>query len=123
MCASAGPEASVAGLNWGCAPGWVNSDRLAGPGIEVSADIRDGLPLPSDAFDYAVSIHGLQDLPYLDVVPTLREQRRLLRPGGVLRLAVPTWTAPSPPTSAPTAATSSSRTARRGASAGSSASR
>jgi predicted SAM-dependent methyltransferase len=93
MSASTRPEARVARLNWGCgphpAPGWVNSDRLSGPGIEVSADIRDGLPLASDTFDYVVSIHALQDLAYLDVVPALRELRRLLRAGGVLRLAVP----------------------------------
>jgi SAM-dependent methyltransferase len=85
--------ADVRRLNWGCgptpAPGWINSDRLDGGGIDVSCDIRDGLPLPDDSFDYAVSIHGLQDLPYLDVVPALRELRRVLRPGGFLRLGLP----------------------------------
>lgn len=85
--------ARVARLNWGCGPtppdGWVNSDRLRGDGIHVSCDIRDGLPLPAATFDYAVSIHGLQDLPYLDVVPALQELRRVLRPGGVLRLGLP----------------------------------
>jgi predicted SAM-dependent methyltransferase len=80
-------------LNWGCGPtppsGWINSDRLAGEGIDVSCDIRQGLPLDADDFDYVVAIHALQDLPYLDVLPVLRELRRVLRPGGVLRLAVP----------------------------------
>ncbi len=80
-------------LNWGCGPvtpaGWVNSDRKSGPGIDVSCDIRDGLPLPDASFDYVVSIHALQDLPYLDVLPVLRELRRVLKPGGVLRLALP----------------------------------
>jgi predicted SAM-dependent methyltransferase len=45
--------------------------------------------VPDGRFDYAVSIHGLQDLPYPDVVPVLRELRRVLRPGGVLRLGLP----------------------------------
>jgi len=85
--------ARVARLNWGCGPtppqGWINSDRLHGDGIQVSCDIREGLPLPDDAFEYAVSIHGLQDLPYLDVVPALQELRRVLQPGGVLRLGLP----------------------------------
>jgi predicted SAM-dependent methyltransferase len=85
--------APVARLNWGCGPtppaGWINSDRLHGDGIHISCDIRDGLPLPDATFDYAVSIHGLQDLPYLDVLPALQELRRVLRPGGALRLGLP----------------------------------
>lgn len=84
---------SIRRLNWACgpnpAPGWTNSDRIAGPGIELCCDVREGLPVPDARFDYAVSIHGLQDLPYLDVVPVLRELRRVLRPGGVLRLGLP----------------------------------
>jgi SAM-dependent methyltransferase len=80
-------------LNWACgstpARGWLNADRLRAPGVTLSGDIRDGLPLPDDAVDYAVAIHGLQDLPYLEVVPALQELRRVLRPEGVLRLALP----------------------------------
>jgi len=34
-------------------------------------------------------MHALQDLPYRDAVPALRELRRVLRPGGVLRLGLP----------------------------------
>lgn len=83
----------IARLNWGCGPtppsGWINADLLRAPGIELSGDIRDGLALADESIDYAVSIHGLQDLPYLDVVPALRELRRVLRRGGVLRLALP----------------------------------
>jgi predicted SAM-dependent methyltransferase len=60
-----------------------------GPGVDVECDIRSGLPIVSDSLDYAVCIHALQDLPYLDAVPALRELRRALRPGGVLRLALP----------------------------------
>jgi predicted SAM-dependent methyltransferase len=69
--------------------GWINSDRRPGPGVDAACDIRDGLPLPDDSLDYVVAIHALQDLPYLDVVPALRELRRVLRPGGALRAAVP----------------------------------
>jgi len=84
---------SITRLNWGCGPtppaGWINADRLRGPNITLSGDIRDGLALPDDSIDYAVSIHALQDLAYLDIVPALRELRRVLRPGGVLRLGLP----------------------------------
>ena len=80
-------------LNWGCGPraprGWINADRRVDTGVHIVRDIRDGLPLPDGSLDYVVSIHGLQDLPFLDVVPALRELHRVLRRGGVLRLAVP----------------------------------
>jgi SAM-dependent methyltransferase len=80
-------------LNWGCGPtpaaGWINADLLCAPGIELSGDIRNGLALPDASIDYAVSIHALQDLPYPDIVPALRELRRVLKPDGVLRVAVP----------------------------------
>jgi SAM-dependent methyltransferase len=80
-------------LNWGCGPtpppGWINADRIVGPGIAIVRDVRHGLPLRDDDLDYVVSIHGLQDVPYLDVVPALGELRRVLKPGGILRLALP----------------------------------
>lgn len=80
-------------LNWGCGPqgqaGWVNSDLKDGPGIQLSCDIRDGLPVDDDTFDYAVSIHALPMISYPDLVPVLGELRRTIKPGGVLRLALP----------------------------------
>jgi predicted SAM-dependent methyltransferase len=80
-------------LNWGCGrhpqPGWINSDAKEGAGIDLSCDIRDGLPLENDSIDYAVSIHALPELPYPDLVPTLVELRRVLKPDGVLRLGLP----------------------------------
>ncbi|HZP43597.1 MAG TPA: methyltransferase domain-containing protein [Candidatus Binatia bacterium] len=80
-------------LNWGCGPqpvpGWINADRLPLPGVDVVADIRDGLALPDACVAYAVAMHALQDLPYPDLVPALAELRRVLAPGGVLRLGVP----------------------------------
>jgi predicted SAM-dependent methyltransferase len=84
---------SVVRLHWGCgnnpAPDWLNSDRRAGSGIEISRDIRDGLPLDDDCVDYAFSMHALQELPLSDLIPALRELRRVLRVGGVLRLCLP----------------------------------
>jgi SAM-dependent methyltransferase len=80
-------------LNWGCGtypePGWLNSDIKSGPGIDLPADIRTGLPLPDGAIPYAVSIHALQELALPDLVPALAELRRVLRPGGTLRLGLP----------------------------------
>lgn len=88
-----GGSRGPARLNWACGrcpvPGWTNSDRLAGPGIELACDILRGLPVADETFDYAVSIHGLQDIAYLDLLPALRELQRVLRTGGVLRLGLP----------------------------------
>jgi len=80
-------------LNWGCGghtlPGWINSDQKAGPGIDLSCDIARGLPLVTGSIDYAVSIHALPEVPYDRIVPVLQELGRVLKPGGVLRLALP----------------------------------
>ena len=80
-------------MNWGCGretrPGWLNSDIKDGPGIDLSADILDGLPLEDGALDYVVSIHTLPELPYPSLLPAVRELRRVLREDGVLRLALP----------------------------------
>ncbi|HEU4735681.1 MAG TPA: methyltransferase domain-containing protein [Solirubrobacterales bacterium] len=87
------PSAPVRRLNWGCGtepePGWINSDIKAAPGIEISCDILEGLPLTDDSIDYIVSIHALPELRYPDIVPALTELRRVLVPGGMLRLALP----------------------------------
>lgn len=86
------PEA-LRRLNWGCGtdpePGWINSDIKEAPAVDISADILEGLPLEEGSIDYVVSIHALPELRYPDQVPALMELRRVLAPGGVLRLALP----------------------------------
>lgn len=86
-------EQLIRRLNWGCGsvgePGWINSDQKDGPGVDITCDILKGLPLESDSIDYAVSIHALPEVPYSDLVPVLGELRRVLKPGGILRLGLP----------------------------------
>jgi predicted SAM-dependent methyltransferase len=80
-------------LQFGCgafpADGWINTNLAPGPGVDFTCDIRDGLPIQSDSVQYIASMHALVELPYLDVVPALRELHRVLVPGGVLRLGLP----------------------------------
>ncbi|MCW3050016.1 MAG: putative methyltransferase [Solirubrobacterales bacterium] len=84
---------AVRRLNWGCGthpePGWINSDSKEGPGIDLSCNIRGGLPLDDDSIDYVVSIHALPEVSLPEQVPVLEELRRVLVGGGVLRLALP----------------------------------
>lgn len=83
----------VARLNWGCGsqgePGWFNSDIKDGPLIDFAGSIFDGLPLEDHSMDYVVSIHALPELTIQQQVPALEELRRVLKPGGALRLALP----------------------------------
>jgi SAM-dependent methyltransferase len=87
------PAEAPARLNWGCgahvAEGWINSDVKETPEVDLVADIKDGLPLKTNSVDYAVSVHALPEIPYPDLVPALLELRRVLKPGGVLRLVLP----------------------------------
>lgn len=86
-------ETPIRRMNWGCGrrrqPGWINADRRRDADVDIRCDIREGLPLDDDAIDYIVSVHALQEVPYHDLVPVLRELRRVLKPGGTLRLCLP----------------------------------
>ena len=80
-------------LNWGCgesarrrAGSTRTSRKLQGSSHATSCD---GLPPDDDSIDYAVSIHALPMIAYPDLIPVLKELRRVLKPGGVLRLALP----------------------------------
>jgi Methyltransferase domain len=86
-------ESDLQRLNWGCGEhtreGWINSDIKEAPGVDVVGDVRRGLPLGSESFDYAVSVHALPELSYPELVPALEELLRVLKPNGVLRLVLP----------------------------------
>ncbi len=86
-------DTAIRRLNWGCGmhpePGWINSDVKEGPGIDISCDVREGLPLDASSLDYITSIHALPELPYTDIEPALSELQRVLKPDGALRLSLP----------------------------------
>jgi SAM-dependent methyltransferase len=87
-----GTSAAEVRLNLGCGPsavpGWLNIDARPVRGA-IGGDVRAGLPLADASVDCIAAIHLIQDLAYPDIAPALAEMRRVLRQGGVLRLAVP----------------------------------
>lgn len=80
-------------LHLGCGPvhlkGWCNVDAQAGPAVDVVADITrlDGFP---DACAEAIyACHVLEHFDHDQIEPILKRWRRLLVPGGELRISVP----------------------------------
>jgi predicted SAM-dependent methyltransferase len=55
----------------------------------ILADARRYLPFPSGGVDAIYASHFLEHLSHDDAARFLREARRLLRPGGLLRIVVP----------------------------------
>jgi SAM-dependent methyltransferase len=82
-------------VNLGCGtdirPGWVNLDSAALPGVDVVHAIGDG-PLPFD--DASVDEVLAKDvLEHVELIPTMQELHRVLRPGGRLHVIGPHFTA------------------------------
>jgi predicted SAM-dependent methyltransferase len=71
--------------------GWLNTD-VADYKREneiVYLDAREPFPLPDASFDVVFSEHMIEHMTYADGLHCLRECRRVLRPGGRIRVATP----------------------------------
>lgn len=79
-------------LNLGCGNAyrntWTNVDLKAKAGVQA-LDLRKRLPVPDGAFDAVYSSHVLEHLTEEDGLRLLHEICRVLKPGGVCRVAVP----------------------------------
>src|SRR4051794_13114347 len=80
-------------LNLGCGsryrPGWTNVDRVSGGGEVLAHDLTRPLPFDTNSFDVVYHSHVLEHFLVDAGQEFLRECVRVLRPGGVLRVAVP----------------------------------
>jgi predicted SAM-dependent methyltransferase len=80
-------------LDVGCGPntnsGLINLDYLWHPGVDVCWDIRRGLPFASASLQGVFSEHCLEHFSLSPALALLREIRRVLAPGGSVRLVVP----------------------------------
>jgi SAM-dependent methyltransferase len=85
------PE-KIAYLNLGCghhfSSDWNNLDLVGHEGVEPF-DIRQRLPYPQGSFDVVYSSHVLEHLTPDDGAQFLGEKYRVLKPGGICRIAVP----------------------------------
>ncbi|MDZ4401089.1 methyltransferase domain-containing protein [Prosthecobacter sp.] len=79
-------------LHIGCGPhnlpGWLNAD-LYPTGNQIRLDATRRFPFDEDVFDYIYSEHMIEHVPWTDGVRMLRECFRVLKPGGVIRIATP----------------------------------
>jgi predicted SAM-dependent methyltransferase len=80
-------------LHLGCGdryiPGWVHVDARPLPHIDVVARLNH-LPMFADgSADLVYASHVLEHFPRHETLDVLVEWRRVLSPGGILRLAVP----------------------------------
>lgn len=81
-------------LHVGCGqihfPGWIHLDANAQlPHLDVLWHASDGLPFPDGSCSLIYNEHFLEHLPPDVGLAFLRECRRVLRPDGVLRVAMP----------------------------------
>jgi predicted SAM-dependent methyltransferase len=103
-------DLGLSGLQCGCGrwlkPGWLNvdmwqieeaesasmSDRIARFGEDryyLRHDVAEPFPVEDQSFDWIYSEHLIEHLGLRQAVTWLEEMRRLLKPGGGLRLSTP----------------------------------
>ena len=72
-------------------PGWANVD-LEGPLAVIKLDLTRKLPIPDAAMSHVYCEHFIEHIPHDAAARLLAECRRVLKPGGVLRVSTPSLT-------------------------------
>jgi predicted SAM-dependent methyltransferase len=96
------PETARTQIHLGCGPderpGWLNIDyRYNAPlGYDpvknfLNLDLRAGLPLPDASAELIFSSHFFEHLRHEEATGLMRECRRVLKPGGVIRFQMPDY--------------------------------
>lgn len=82
---------NIGGGNW-YERGWSNADLYAAPGfVDIALDLRldPSFPIDDDSLDLVFSSHVIEHVDDDTVAGLLSETKRVLKPGGLLRLATP----------------------------------
>lgn len=84
-------------LHLGCGkryiPGFIHIDLNDFPHIDYHHDIRTLTMIESNTVDLIYFCHGIEYFDRIEIVDVLREWKRVLKKGGVLRLAMPDFEA------------------------------
>ena len=85
-------DASATKLNLGCGPkimpGWVNIDMQGAPPVVIH-DLTKPLPVASETVEYIYNEHFIEHITRDQGRFLLSECRRVLKPGGVIRVSTP----------------------------------
>ncbi|MDA9942720.1 methyltransferase domain-containing protein [Luminiphilus sp.] len=84
-----GPKKLQLGCGRNYLTGWLNSDFYPRTSDILHLDVTAPLPFPEGVFDYVFSEHVIEHISYPSGVLMLRECFRVLKPGGVIRIATP----------------------------------
>jgi SAM-dependent methyltransferase len=80
-------------LNIGCGTtfhaDWTNIDLVSHSPQVIAHDATKGLPFDSETFDVCYSSHVLEHLRKVEADLLIREQKRVLKPNGIIRVVVP----------------------------------
>ena len=85
----------VAKLQIGCGPypleGWMNTDLTTNyrTGNPIFMDAGKPFPIPDASFDYVYSEHLFEHLTHPQATNMLKECYRIMKPGGIIRIATP----------------------------------
>ena len=69
--------------------GWLNTDISLNHSSVVYLDVTTRFPFDNNTFDYIMSEHMIEHVPFQAAQTMLRECYRVLRPGGRVRFATP----------------------------------
>ena len=68
--------------------GWTTVDQY---GADIIWDLRRGIPLPNETVDKIYSSHLLEHIPYQQLIPFLRECRRVMKSDAEFSVCVPNF--------------------------------
>jgi predicted SAM-dependent methyltransferase len=84
------------GLDIGCGERKVSVDGYSMMSVDIRGEVRpdivaplDKIPVPDGSYDLVFASHVLEHVKRADTYKTLKEWRRVLKPGGKLQLVVP----------------------------------